>query len=123
MKNRIIQLDFLRTIAIVFVVLIHCSEKIYPYNPNDLLEYSAISQFISIITLCIGRLGVPIFLFLTGYFNLSRMYNNEEIIVFYKNKVLPLIRITIVWYTIYFLFSINNLTPIKIIEFIECIFL
>lgn len=63
----------------------------------------------SLISFTIGRLGVPIFLFLSGALLLKKQIDtDEDVLKFYKKNLLPLIIVNIVWviiYNIFFLFT------------------
>lgn len=99
-SKRIKYLDIARCIAIICVVLCHAVEKCY-YDGN-LMLYSNQSVIFYIIIHTIGRLGVPIFMFLSGYLLLSRNYENEQDIrKFYKNNFLSLLITTEIWIIIY----------------------
>lgn len=74
--KRIVSLDILRTIAILDVLLVHCTESVYPMNNPTLLSYSILSQFLAISLFTLGRLGVPIFFFISGYLLLDKDYKN-----------------------------------------------
>lgn len=106
MKKRIFSLDVARSFAIICVILVHCIETTYPMDPNILNSYSVFSRIIAISFFCIGRLGVPIFLFLTGYLLLNKTYDTENMIIFYKKKFLPLLITTEIWIIIYYIFKV-----------------
>ena len=86
MKQRIASLDFIRLFAILTVILVHCVEQNYPMNAEILNSYSVASQVIATTLFCIGRLGVPLFLFLTGYLLLGKPYSEQQVIGFYTKK-------------------------------------
>ena len=73
-KKRIINLDIARTFAILCVVLCHSVECVYKMNLQEWNSYSNTSNIIKIILFTIGRLGVPIFLLLTGYLTLNKNF-------------------------------------------------
>ncbi|MDO4943287.1 MAG: acyltransferase, partial [Lachnospiraceae bacterium] len=52
----------------------------------------------------IGRLGVPIFLMISGYLLLDRVYDEERTLRFWKKNWVNLLRCTVFWYLIYDLF-------------------
>ena len=102
-KNRILYLDVLRSIAILLVVLCHSIESAYP----NLYGLSFQSQFFKIVLFTFSRLGVPIFLFLTGALVLKKDFNNDEDVKkFYKHNLLPLIITYEIWVVIYNLFNL-----------------
>ena len=63
-KERIQKFDIARTFAILCVVLCHSVEA--AYSNVAYKQLSNISQIFRIVFFTLGRLGVPIFLFLTG---------------------------------------------------------
>lgn len=102
-NRRIRCLDFARTIAIMCVVLCHSVEAIY--SDTDYFNLSNISQISRIILFTIGRLGVPIFLFLTGILILKKEINEDkDICKFYKNNLIPLFITVEIWNIIYNIF-------------------
>ena len=109
-KKRIVSLDIARTFAIISVVFCHAIELIYNMNLKGWADLSIKSKIFRTIGFTVGRLGVPIFLFLTGYLLLNRQYDNdEEVKKFYKNNLIPLILVTEIWVIIYNVFiSIYN---------------
>lgn len=76
-KNRIIYLDIARTFAIIFVVLCHSVELIYKMNLQGWISISLNARIFKTIVFTLGRIGVPLFLFLTGYLLLNRKYDND----------------------------------------------
>lgn len=98
--KRIKSLDIARCFAIICVVLCHTVEICY--FDGNLMSYSNQSIIFYIIIHTIGRLGVPIFMFLSGYLILSRNYDDEqEIRKFYKKNLLSLLITTEIWIIIY----------------------
>ncbi len=103
-RERIEWIDLLRVIAISCVLLCHATEGVYP------LEFVQIHPMILPLKLYIfgsftlGRLGVPLFLMITGYLLLDREYQEQEIIAFEKKNWLHLFLCTELWYVIYEVF-------------------
>lgn len=74
-------------------------------NLQEWNNISIQSRLFRIITFTIGRLGVPIFLFISGYFLLNRKYEKDDDIKnFYKKKLLPLVLVSEIWIIIYNIF-------------------
>ena len=124
LKERIQSFDIARTFAIICVVLCHSVEVVY--SDIEYIYLSNISQIFRIVFFTIGRLGVPIFLFLTGALHLKKQIEeDEDILKFYKKNLLPLfiaIEIWIVLYNIfnYFLYKDFSITLlIKNVLFLE----
>lgn len=83
-KKRDVRLDFMRTVAIVLVVWIHSWEQI---------GYSCAPLYL------MGRMGVPLFLALTGATMLGREY--KSLSLYYLKRVLPLYLICVFWLFVY----------------------
>ncbi len=119
--KRIINLDVARTFAITTVVLCHAVELIYSMNLDGWLQASRLTKIFRTVAFTTGRLGVPIFLFLTGYLLLSRTYKSErDVKKFYKKNLLPIVLTTEIWIIIYNIFmSIYNNTNFSIILLVK----
>ena len=98
------RLDFLRFFAIVSVVVCHATEAVYYWDINFINALSVQSKVFVFSAFTFGRLGVPIFMFLTGYFLLSRNYDSDGIKSFYKNHLLQLIITSEIWIILYDIF-------------------
>lgn len=101
---RVEWIDLLRVIAIFAVVLVHATESIYRFNVESMETISMQSKVFAITALAAGRLGVPIFLMITGYLLLDREYDPEKIVRFWKNNWLRLLVCTEIWVAGYDLF-------------------
>ena len=109
-KNRIFWLDIERDFAIFSVVLIHALESVYKCDLEEWGMLSPRSRFFRTLNFSLGRLGVPVFLFLSGYILLARAYDNEgAFIKFYKKKLLKLLFAAELWIIIYDLFGMFSL--------------
>lgn len=96
-------IDLARVFAILCVVLCHSVESVY-YNINW-ETLSIYSQYFKILTFTIGRIGVPIFLCISGTLLLRKNIKNDEgVIKFYKKNLLPLFITTEIWNIIYYIF-------------------
>ena len=78
-SNRISWLDYARTFAILCVIVVHSTESIYPINADTMAMLPFVKKIIVISLFTFGRLGVPVFLFLTGYLLLDRTYDDKGI--------------------------------------------
>ena len=78
-------LDIARSFAIVAVILCHSVEYAYSVAMQDWKNLQGVDQIFRSLTFTIGRLGVPIFLLLTGFLLLNKIIKNpEDIMNFYK---------------------------------------
>ena len=106
-NNRIIKLDIARTFAIICVVLCHCSQMVYTQQSVLIKDLGFMSRVFFMATFTIGRLGVPIFLYLSGVLLLEKsIEKDEDIFRFYKNNLLPLLIVNEVWIVIYNVYNI-----------------
>ena len=103
--KRIKNLDIARTFAIISVLLCHAVEYIYILDMKNWVNATTISQIYRTVLFTIGRCGVPIFLFITGYLILSKkMETDDDVSKFYKRSFLPLLITTEIWIIIYNIF-------------------
>ncbi len=118
-NTRIQWIDFARALAIISVVLCHAVQGVYGIG-QELLKLSDQSFLFCFSAFTIGRLGVPLFLMITGSLILTKEYNSENIKLFWKNKWLHLFICTLIWFIIYELFLVlyshKTITPIRTIQ-------
>lgn len=105
-NKRIVFLDIARCFAIIAVVLVHATEHIYVMNAVFFKDLSLVSKIFAVSAFTIGRLGVPLFLFLTGYLLLGRKFANDDCTYFWKHNWLQLFLTTEMWILIYNVFFI-----------------
>jgi len=104
-KERIQKFDIARTFAILCVLICHSADTAYPNTIYE--QLSNISQIFRIVLLTVGRLGVPIFLFLTGALILKKQIEkDEDVNQFYKRNLLPLFITIEIWNIIYNIFLV-----------------
>lgn len=101
MKSRIMWIDYVRAAAICCVVLCHATEGIYDLKLEQINEISASSRVFCFVCFTIGRLGVPLFLMITGSLLLGRQYDKNSIRSFWRDKWLHLLVCTLFWFTVY----------------------
>lgn len=102
-KNRILWLDFARCIAILSVLLVHSVESGYVLSFESLAELGFPSALFRAVGYTIGRLGVPLFLAISGYLLLDRDFStSEKVIRFYKTNLLPLLLTVEIWVVLYY---------------------
>ena len=97
LKERIQWIDLSRCIAILCVIVCHCIGTFYDYDAAFIQSLSFPSQIFACSALTLGRLGVPLFLLITGYLLLDRNYDNEKTLGFWKFKVKHLWICAIFW--------------------------
>lgn len=94
-------LDFIRAVAAFLVVLNHAVVLCYPIDSGNIVHLSAKDQLFSLTAFTLGRIGVPLFLLLTGYLLLPRMYNEARITRFYRHNLLPMFLVWELWTLLY----------------------
>lgn len=102
-QQRIYYLDILRTIAIISITLNHAVNRSFDVYINQMDEFQSIpiGQTILKTLFCtFSRLGVPLFLMITGALLLPRDYTNDN--KFIKHNWLRLFVITEIWLIIMF---------------------
>lgn len=104
--NRLASLDIIRAIALILVLLIHGVEIVFRVDVSGMADQSIINRIAILVVFCLGRLSVPLFLFLTGYLMLNRKYEKEDIIPFYKKRVSRLFLVTVVWTIVYWAINV-----------------
>lgn len=124
--NRIKNIDLLRAFAIVTVVTCHSAEVVYKFNNWKWSDISGLSDMAAFVALAFGRLGVPVFLMITGFLLLDREYDNKQIKWFWKHNWLRLFILTEGSFFLYDIFlkyymhrPITGLTILKNLLFVE----
>lgn len=108
-KERIISLDVIRSLAILFVIITHASDLTYLYakTTETVLGLSQLQRLFSLSLHVIGRCGVPLFFFLTGYLILPRDFSKPcAITKFWRKSLLPLIITSSIWGIIYYFYGV-----------------
>lgn len=103
-RRHIPWLDNVRALAILMVILCHSAEAVYTYDSVSIGSAGLGSQIMAVGLFTIGRLGVPLFLFLTGYLMLDKRYDHEACVRFWKTKWLGLVVAAEIWIVIYDVF-------------------
>lgn len=101
---RKIYLDIARTIAIISISLNHAVNRSFPNYAGQQADFNDCSLIISIIkgvTTVFSRIGVPLFLMITGVLILNKNFEDgNDIKKFYKNNYLGMLITTEIWYAI-----------------------
>lgn len=118
-------LDIIRSLAIFSVVVCHVTESAYPITYKvGLWEYSRASHLFGVMSFTFGRLGVPLFFFLTGYLLLGRDYSGDKALSFYRTKLLPLYLTTVGGVSLLTLFEIWRGGTFSLERYIkQCLFM
>lgn len=119
--KRIEWLDLARAIAIICVVFNHSMEMSYDYAEAGVMSgYSIASKLFAYIGYTLGRVGVPFFLMISGALLLTRDWNKEKCLVFWKKNWVKLFICTEIWWIIYdiFIFFFGE-EPITILDVVK----
>lgn len=102
-RNSAIPVDLIRTIAILGVLLLHSANDLTTQTMSDL----EIWRWITVdIYQSIGRMGVPLFVMLTGALLLTPSKINEDLATFFKKRVTRIGLPFLFWAVAYFLWDI-----------------
>ncbi len=122
-------INLARCIAISMVVLCHVTESIYsPLSEKTMtLEtvtaLSTQSKVACFVFFSFGRLGVPLFLMITGSLILPRDFNDDKVLRFWKSNLRHLLICTLVWFAIYDVYTaIFKIDSISLGQFIADLF-
>ena len=119
MRARIQWVDYVRAAAICCVVLCHATEGIYDMNLEQINEISASSRVFCYMSFTVGRLGVPMFLMITGSLLLGREYDENSIRSFWRNKWFHLLVCTLFWFAVYdILIHFGKHVDVGILQFV-----
>ena len=107
-RNRTPYFDCARVLAIISISLNHAVNRPFDNAIDTQAEFQAMTwgvQCIKAVVSVFSRLGVPIFIMLTGALFLSRSFKTEsEVIHFYRHNWLRLLVAVEIWLAIYFWF-------------------
>lgn len=103
-SGRIVWVDYARALAILAVVLCHATESAYRMNLEGVGQAAWFSQAAAFTLFTIGRIGVPLFLFMSGYLMLDRSYGLKDCSRFWRSKWCGLLLATEVWVVLYYFF-------------------
>lgn len=112
-ENRILWLDFARTIAIISITVNHAMSRSFNIYSETQLEFqtmSHIASYIKALVWVFSRLGVPIFLMITGALLIEKNYEDRMVLKrFIKHNWFSLVRTTMIWLTLmYLLLSLRD---------------
>ena len=116
MKKRIAYLDIARSIAIISISFNHAVNRSFSVYSDTQTEFRAIPlwlSFIKVILYAFSRVGVPLFVMITGALLLSRNYRGDGTKIFLRHNWLQLFITTEIWLVIMFWYM--QLLPISIL--------
>lgn len=103
-KKHLDWIDLIRCFAICTVILIHVLQDTYSYELNILPYAGTGKQFVELGLFTIGRLGVPLFVLVSGFLLLDREYNVARTKKFWTRNVFGIFLASEIWIVIYNLF-------------------
>ena len=119
-NNREQVLDLIRAIAIFLVVVNHAVEQVFDFHLEAIQNMSAGMRIFAFSGFTLGRIGVPLFMMLTGYLLLSRQYDLDGIKRFYKKNLLPLLITWEIWVLLYHVFlCLYNKTSFSLVTYLK----
>ena len=131
-RTRIPQLDVIRALAIISVVMCHSVESFFYMYQDRSIFWGTLSipyRLFDLFGITIGRMGVPLFLFLTGTLVLHKPMNDtKDCVQFYKKTYVPLFLTMWLWiiiwniYLIWYRFMGGETTPVTVWSIIENLF-
>jgi surface polysaccharide O-acyltransferase-like enzyme len=109
-KKRTYYLDVARAFAIISISTNHALNRTYQMYSGQSVEFENISRLASWIEALIAvysRLGVPLFLMITGALVLRKsMETREDVQRFYKHNLLSMLITAEIWYVIMYWFMV-----------------
>jgi len=102
---RVKYLDIARTIAILSITVNHAVNRSFAVNSNQYAEFHEIPLYLTglkTVIYAFSRIGVPLFLMISGALLLPRDYSGEKTTKFLKHNWLRLLVITELWLAIMF---------------------
>ena len=119
-SGRIAVLDGARTVAMLFVVLCHATEHTFAIHGHAQMwdAYSPEATAVISVLIMVGRMGVPLFLFLTGSLVMSKKIETaSDVLAFYKRNYLQLLIVCELWIAVsYVVFGLIKGTPFDPLE-------
>ena len=98
-----IPVDLIRVIAIVGVILLHANNDL----TSQLASFHILRWWMVDIYQCVGRMGVPLFLMLSGALLLTPSKKDETLSYFFKKRLTRIGLPFIFWSTIYLLWTLH----------------
>lgn len=110
-KNRDSNIELLRIVAMLFILFHHYAL----YNSLYNLEISNINKYIGIILFSLGKIGVNIFILITGYFSIQKRFSIKKLIKLWLEVVFYSVGITL-------MFIMSGKVQLNLKELIKFIF-
>ena len=119
-SNRQLYLDVARCIAIISITFNHAVNRSFDNYGNQMAEFLSIpiaSSVLKAVITVFSRIGVPLFLMISGALILTKTIENAaDIKRFYKKNLLSLLITTEIWYVLFFWFIVLVLPQNQVLE-------
>lgn len=114
-RPHLLWIDLVRCIAIGCVILVHTTESVYGFYVDYMNTVGISTKLFAFTLFTAGRLGVPLFIFISGYLLLDREYDDQKCKKFWKNNLLNLVVSVEIWIIIYNIFLMwYNAAPLSV---------
>lgn len=117
-RERKLWLDFSRALAIISVVCNHALSRSFRTREGSLVEFlemSSAGSLLKAVLYVFSRIGVPLFLMITGALLIPRDYEDHAVVKrFLKHNWWELFRTTEIWLII--MFCIKQLSPKSVLQ-------
>lgn len=118
--NRQYYLDIARTIAILAISLNHAVNRSFEIYRTPMMNSQSMHNLYIILDAVfsfLSRLGVPIFLMITGVLILNKPINSvDDIKKFYKRNLLPLFITTEIWFVLQYWFIVLFNSKVTVLQ-------
>lgn len=96
-KKRLFYIDVIRVLAIISVIIMHASENLLRISTSTWNVANETEKIANVVLTGFGRLGVPLFLMITGFLMINRTYTVDAVKRFYLRNYLPLVVSFEIW--------------------------
>lgn len=107
-RERVKWIDLLKTVAIFCVILPHATEAVCPFKMDFFNGVGWGSKLVAFTGMAIGRLGVPIFVMVSGCLLLDREYDEDGCKRFWRRNWAGLLISSEIWVVIFTIFRAWN---------------
>ncbi len=111
--------DAVKCLAAFSIVACHCIEYLYEVNAAEALTLSSTDQIFSVMGFTFGRMGVMLFLMISGFLLFQKnITDDKSVLEFLKKSFIPILTSFVAWSAIYYFFFIKYINiPFSIYEF------